>query len=220
MAYSIAKKKSILESVKFAKEFSYEAIKYSQKIGSGVKITSPKKDQIKTELDSAIKEFQGMNNVHLLIPECQTNFVFARQNSKSTSDVIGIAGRIVKTGKSLVVAGELEYGGSRHVASAVLSMQKKFPQIRSALNIRFDERLLKKFQKAKSRISNYDRVREPLKIKLKENSSISWGVQSAIKNSNLPPDIIYHKGDFGKEAMIIIFGKNPKDVVAKISKIL
>jgi hydroxymethylpyrimidine/phosphomethylpyrimidine kinase len=220
LAYSIAKKKSIVESVKFAKEFSYEAIKSAQKLGSGIKITNPKKDQIKAELDFAIKELQGMNNVYSLIPECQTNFVFARQNSKSINDIVGVSGRIVKSGKKLVVAGELEYGGSRHVASAVLSMQKKFPQIRSALNIRFDQKIVKKFQRTKNGIASYDRAKEPLKTKLKENSSISWGVQSAIKNSKIPPDIIYHKGDFGKEAMIIVFGKNPKDVVVKISKIL
>jgi len=33
------------------------------------------------------------------------------------------------------------------------------------------------------------------------------------------PDIIYHKGDIGKEPMILIFGKNPDDVIRKVSKL-
>lgn len=219
LAYSIAQKKSISESVKFAKEFVYQAIKSSQGLGHGIKITNPKRDTIKAELRSAINEFENLNGIHTLIPECQTNFVFAKQNSKSLTDIVGVAGRIVRAGNKVVVAGDLEYGGSRHVATAVLTMQKKFPQIRAALNLRFDEKLIKKFQKT-NKISSYDRTKEPLSSKLKENSSIVWGIQTAIKNSKYPPDVIYHKGDFGKEPMIIVFGKNPKEVITKISKVL
>ena len=34
------------------------------------------------------------------------------------------------------------------------------------------------------------------------------------------PDVIYHKGDFGKEPMIMVFGRNPDDVLKKILKII
>ena len=45
-------------------------------------------------------------------------------------------------------------------------------------------------------------------------------VKYAIKNSKKAPDVIFHKGDFGKEPMIIVFGKNPDDVLKNISKII
>lgn len=219
LAYSLAQKKPLLESVKFAKKFAYDAIKESEALGHGIKITNPKKDTIKAELSSAIRDFVSLGGVYLLIPEVQTNFVFAKQNAKSINDIVGVAGRIVKAGNRVIVAGDLEYGGSRHVASAVLAMQKKFPKIRSALNLRFDQETLRKFQKF-STTSSYDRTKEPAKSKLKENSTISWGIRETIKNSKHPPDVIYHMGDFGKEPMIIVFGKNPEDVVGKVSKIL
>lgn len=218
LAYSIAQKKPLLESAKFAKEFVYRAIKSSQRVGHGIKITEPT-DTILVELDSAIKEFQSLKNVFSLIPEVQTNFVFSKQNPKSLNDIAGVSGRIVRSGKNVLVAGDLEYGGSRHVASAVFTMQKKFPQIRSALNIKFDEKLIKKFQRQNT-VSNYDRTQEPPKSKLKEGSSISWGIHHAIKKSKSPPDVVYHKGDYGKEPMIIVFGKTPRDVVSKIANIL
>jgi hydroxymethylpyrimidine/phosphomethylpyrimidine kinase len=102
----------------------------------------------------------------------------------------------------------------------VLGMQKKFPKIRSAINIRYDESLIKKCAKNKFKIASYDRNTEPESSKARENSSISWGVSRAIKKLSTPPDIIYHKGDFGKEPMIIVFGINPSNVIDKISKIL
>jgi hydroxymethylpyrimidine/phosphomethylpyrimidine kinase len=71
-------------------------------------------------------------------------------------------------------------------------------------------------QSAKYKILSYDRTREPKRTRLKENSTISWGIQSAAKNSSAPPDAVYHRGDVGKEPMIILFGKNPEDVLAKV----
>ena len=45
-------------------------------------------------------------------------------------------------------------------------------------------------------------------------------MKNAIKNSKNPPDIVYHKGDFGKEPMIIVFGETPDTVIKKILKII
>lgn len=217
LAYSIAQKSNVFDAAKFAKQFTYHAITSAKKLGKGVKITKP--DPIRTELSLAINQFQNISGISGLIPECQTNFVFAKSKAKSIKDILGIAGRIVKTAKTVTTAGSLEYGGSKHVATAVLTMQKKFPQIRSALNLRYDQGVVKKFAKYHT-VSSYDRVKEPKSIKSKENSSISWGINFAIKNSSAPPDVIYHKGDWGKEAMIIVFGNNPQQVLDKISKII
>lgn len=219
LGYAIASKNTLSDAVKFAKNFTYQSIENSLVLGHGIKMTNPR-DRIRKDLSSAIIEFENLKNSYRFIPECQTNFVYSKQNPKSVSDVLGVSGRIVKAGRRLVIAGNLEYGGSRHVATAVLTMQKKFPKIRSAMNIRYDQKIIEKFQKTKNRILSYDRADEPARTKNKENSSISWGIENAIKDSKSAPDIIYHMGDVGKEPMIIIFGENPKQVVTKISKIL
>ena len=218
LGYAVASN-TFSDAVKFAKKFTYQSIENSQGLGHGIKMTNPK-DKIRKDLSSAIIEFENLRNSYRFIPECQTNFVYSKQNPKSVSDVLGVSGRIVKAGRRLVIAGDLEYGGSRHVATAVLTMQKKFPKIRSAINIRYDQKIIEKFQKTKNRILSYNRADEPAKTKNKENSSILWGIESAIKDSKSAPDIIYHMGDVGKEPMIIIFGENPKQVVTKISNIL
>jgi len=220
LAYGVAKKQTMRDSVVFAKQFAYDAIRFSAKLGHGIRTTNPIGDKTKSDLGIAIKEFGNLDGVFLLIPECQTNFVFAKESAKSTNDVVGVLGRIVRAGDQVRMAGDLEYGASRHVASAVLAIQKKFPHVRSALNLRYDENLIQKFAKMKYKISRYDRKTEPRNTKLKENSSISWGIKDAIKNASSSPDIIYHRGDFGKEPMIIVFGRNPKQVVSKIAKIL
>ncbi len=46
---------------------------------------------------------------------------------------------------------------------------------------------------------------------------MAWGITNSLKTKLT--DIIYNKGDIGKEPMILIFGKNPKDVIRKVSKL-
>jgi hydroxymethylpyrimidine/phosphomethylpyrimidine kinase len=67
------------------------------------------------------------------------------------------------------------------------------------------------------KVISYDRKKESKSSKQKENSSISWGISNYLKSTK--PDIIFHKGDMGKEPMIIVFGTNPEQVVKKILSI-
>jgi len=220
MIFAISNKKTIHESVKFAKKFAQDSIKNSIKVGNGIRITNiQKKEKINLELSLSINEFVKIKNIYKNIPECQTNFVYSKPKPKSIKDILGLSGRIVKAGKEVIVAGNLTYGGSKHVATALLVVNKKFPDIQSAINLKYEKSIISKIKKLKFSVSSYDRVKESNHNKIKE-SSVEWGIDNAIKNLKLPPDIIFHKGDFGKEPMIIIFGEKPKSILKKLSKIV
>ncbi len=219
MIFSLAQGKSILESAKFAQKFTFDSIRGAQKVGKGLAITHKKSDFRYFELSDAINKFIELKNISQRIPECQTNFVFSKNSPKSIKDVLGISGRIVKTGNSVTRVGSLEYGGSKHVAAAILAVNKKFSHFRSAINLKLQKETITKLEKNGFTVKNYDRTKEPKLVKNKEGSSIKWGITSVLKDSKEPPDAIYHKGDFGKEPMIIIFGETPNSVVEKISKI-
>ena len=65
----------------------------------------------------------------------------------------------------------------------------------------------------------YSRQEEKVENKSIEGMSISWGIKKALDKD---PDakIVYHDGDYGKEPMIIIFGKNPEEILDKIKIII
>ena len=217
MTESLAKGLPISKAVKIAKKFVYQSIKNSINIGKGINITHQEIPKDALSLHNSIDEFRQIKNIHRVIPECQTNFVFAKTNPKTINDVLGISGRLVKTGKEIEIAGQIVYGGSQHVASAVIEVNKKFPEILSCINIKYDKKIILKAKKLGLTVLSYDRIKEPKKIKSKENSSIIWGVANSLKNKC--PDLIYHKGDIGKEAMILIFGIDPSNVIKKVSKL-
>ena len=217
IAVSLAKGNTMHNAVKTAKDYVYQSIRNSKNIGKGVNITHKNISNGMRELSDSINHFKQIKNIYKIIPECQTNFVFAKKNPKGIMDVLGISGRLVKSGKDVVTAGEIVYGGSQHVGTAVIQVSKKFPEIRSGLNIKYDPKIISKAKKSKFTVLSYDRSKEPKKSKQKENSSISWGISNSLNAKS--PDVIYHKGDIGKEAMILIFGKNPSEVIQKVSKL-
>ncbi len=218
MTFAISDGRTIRQSVKFSKEFATNSIRNAKNIGKGIKITNVKDSTI-SELSQAIDEFVEIRDIHKNIPECQTNFVYSKLRPKSTRDILGLSGRIVKVGKTVTVAGSLTYGGSEHVAAALLSVNKKFPKVCSAINLKYHDAIISKATRLDFIVSSYDRHKEPSEIK-RHDSTIKWGIQNAIKDSRIPPDVIYHRGDFGKEPMIIVFGDTPQNVLKKILKII
>ena len=213
----LAKQYTLNQAVKIAKNYVYNSIKSSKNIGKGVRITYTTNSNEKMELIESIKNFKQIKNVYKTIPECQTNFVYSKINPKTIKDVLGVSGRLVKSGKEVVTAGEIMYGGSHHVATAVIQVNRKFPNIRSGLNIKFNPKIISKARSCGLTVLKYDRSKEPKKSKQQEGSSIKWGIKHALKSKS--PDLIYHKGDMGKEPMILIFGEKPNDIIKKISKI-
>ena len=111
LAVCIARKMNFRDSVEFAKKFTIDSIKNAKKVGKGIPVTQAKDyDLNKKNLKKAIDEFTKTKNAYSLILECQTNFVFSKQIPISIKDVVGVSGRIVKSGTSVIVVGDLEYG--------------------------------------------------------------------------------------------------------------
>jgi hydroxymethylpyrimidine/phosphomethylpyrimidine kinase len=217
LTVSLAKQYTLNQAAKIAQNYVYNSIKNSKNIGKGVRITHTAISNEKMELIESINNFKRIRNVYKIIPECQTNFVCSKKNPKTIRDVLGVSGRLVKSGKEVVTAGEITHGGSHHVATAVIQVNKKFPNIRSGLNIKFNPKIISKARSCGLTVLTYDRSKEPKKSKQQEGSSIKWGINHALKSKS--PDLIYHKGDMGKEPMILIFGEKPNDIIKKISKI-
>ncbi|GIU71600.1 MAG: bifunctional hydroxymethylpyrimidine kinase/phosphomethylpyrimidine kinase [Candidatus Nitrosocaldaceae archaeon] len=209
----IAKGFDLINACSIANRYTRHAIENSYAIGKGLFIPSllDYVDDNMLELQRAIDIIETMPNFHLLIPETQTNFAYMKDNS-----IFAVKGRIVKFGR-YAKAGSIAKDASKHVADALLTASK-YSNFRSAINIRYDEEIIKIAKELGMKIQSYDRSKEPKEFKDKEGMSIKWGIEQAFANDK--PDMVYHKGDLGKEPMIIIFGKEPMDVINKIEKIL
>jgi Hydroxymethylpyrimidine/phosphomethylpyrimidine kinase len=209
-----------------ANKYVHNSIVNTVKIGKGIPVNNPIslmyeescRYKVIDELADAVDQLTSTKNFEKLIPESQSNIVYAIPNANNIDDVAGVNGRIVKAGDRSVPTSGIKFGASRHVASSILEYMKTNQLVRSALNIKNEKRILDKCNRL-FRVTHYERKWEPKTIKNREGRSISWGVSTAL-SKNPDADIIYHTGDMGKEPMIIIFGQNPQEVVDKVKSIL
>lgn len=220
VTFAMAKDRSVIRAAKFARKFVETHIIDSARVGRGISITGVGSASHVARLGGAIRSFCAMRHAHTLIPECQSNFVLAPTDSSALSDILGVRGRIVRAGTSLVVAGNITRGGSRHVASALATMRESFPTVASCINIKRTDQTLAAIKQLKLRAVTYARTQEPKSQSGREGTTMVWGVRRAVSGLRDAPDIVHNAGSHGKEPMVLVFGRSPDDVLGKVRKII
>jgi hydroxymethylpyrimidine/phosphomethylpyrimidine kinase len=227
IAAELAKGRDIEKAVSNAKDFITKAIRFGFDIGHGFGPVNPmaylyneaERYQVIENLKEAIAILEAHKEFSALIPETQANIAMALPFADSTIDVAAIPGRIVKIGKGVKAFSYPEFGASSHVAKTILTAKKYDDSIRAGLNIKYSEKIIEACKNLGWIVSSYDRRKEPNKVKRTEGMSVSWGTDQAIKKVGKVPDVIYHKGDWGKEPMITLLGKNSVEVAKMAIKL-
>lgn len=163
-------------------------------------------------IEKAIEILQKSEEFAGFIPEVRSNIVMAREHAANITDVAGIPGRITTVHGKAKAFTKPEFGASSHMARLVLSMMKHDPAKRSAMNLIYNSKIIEICRKLGLKISFYDRRDEPEAVQQVEGGTISWGVKTAIKKIGDVPDVIYHKGAWGKEPSISLIGETAVDV--------
>jgi len=110
-----------------------------------------------------------------VMPEVSVNVAYAPEGAKSVEDVVAIPGRIVRVRGQARSFMRPEYGASTHLAAILLEAERKRPDLRAAMNLRYDERISKVLAKMRVKkltighsypASSQDKVLGALKTKL------------------------------------------------------
>jgi len=226
IATLLARGESMPNAVRRAKDFISMAIKFGLNIGEGTGPTNPfayvlkemERYHVVQELKRALEMLKEAK-VGRLIPEVSSNLGYALPYALENEDIAAFPGRIVCYGDSVAAVGSPEFGASRHVSNIILTVMRFNPDCRSAMNIRYSEELVEQIERSEFLVGHFDRRNEPKKIKEREGSSLEWGVGEVLKKMRRVPDLIYDKGDVGKEPMVRVLGRTPMEVVEKVRKV-
>lgn len=227
IAAGLAKGKEPLAAIREAKEFVARAIRFGLEVGRGHGPVNPmatlfneaERYRVIRALREAVALLERSPIASKLVPEVQMNLAFALPYATSREDVAAIPGRIARIDGGVKASCPPEFGASGHVANTVLAAMKFDGSMRSAMNVRYSEEVLEACRKLGYAISHYDRALEPPEVKAREGGTTAWGAEYAIRSLGRVPDAIYHKGDWGKEPMVTLLGKDPIDVVEKALKL-
>jgi len=229
IAAELAKKTEIPTAVEIAKKIVTLGIKFGLNIGKGYGPVNPmahlyresSRYKALIDLEKAKTLLEAQSEIATLVPEVGMNIAVAIPYAEGTDDVAAIEGRIVKTCEGARAVGNPKFGCSSHLAKYIIEIVRHDQRKRAAINLKFSEEILKALEKRGMTVSLYDRGKEPEEVKRIEGMTIPWGVKEAIKRFGKPPDVIYHRGDIGKEPMILVFGEqafNLAKLVAQLAK--
>jgi hydroxymethylpyrimidine/phosphomethylpyrimidine kinase len=222
----LARGESLERAVEKAEWFIEISFKGAAKVGSGRIPVNPlaflyKKSEaadVIAQVEAAARMIEENISFLPFIAEVGTQIGMALPFPTGHKDVAAIEGRIVKIRDRLRAVGPGRFGASRHIANIILTAVKHDPEIRAAMNLHYDPRLVEAFRKIGFEAVEVDRRREPFEIKHVEGRSLSWGTEEAIRSAGRVPDVIYDRGEVGKEPMMRILGRDAVEVVEKALK--
>ncbi|MBW1952749.1 MAG: bifunctional hydroxymethylpyrimidine kinase/phosphomethylpyrimidine kinase [Deltaproteobacteria bacterium] len=223
LATMLAQGLALPEAVNQARELVAQAIIYGLSLGRGRGPVNPyapfarelDRYRVLQQLAAAASWLQA-GGIETLIPEVQSNLGYATLFAAGPSDVAAFPGRILKGPQGLIIPRAPEFGASRHIAAVILTALRTHPQLRAAMNIRFFEEVERLAPLLHFKVASFDRSHEPPDIKAKEGSTLAWGVASVLKPGEPAADLIYDRGEWGKEPMIRVLGPDPISVAEKV----
>jgi len=213
----------IKDAIERAKGFIHTAIHFALPLGKGHGPANPyapfardkERYRVLEALNKALTRLQEAS-VGDLIPEVQSNLGYGLPFAETHNDVAAFPGRLVRLGKSIVAVDGPAFGASRHMATVVLTAMRRNPEFRSAMNIRFSEARINQCRALGWRVGSFDRAHEPKDVKEREGGTLEWGTETVLSQGGEIPDIIFDRGEAGKEPMIRVLGRTPEEVVDKV----
>ncbi len=220
IAAGLARGLRIPRAVEEAKRLITLAIKFGLNIGKGHGPVNPlahlyreaSRHRVFLCVDEARALLEASPSVSGVTPEVGMNVAMAIPYPEGPEDIAALPGRMVKALNGVRAVMPPRFGASSHLARYILEISRYDPSKRAAVNIRFSEEALRLLEGRGLTTSYYEREREPEDIKRKEGMTIPWGVKEAYKRLGRPPDVIYHRGDVGKEPMIVLLGRDAREL--------
>ena len=179
----------------------------------------------KIEVINQIKEIYNYisksKKFSVLIPEVRMNISGSLPSAATKEEIAGIEGRITIINGYPHASGEIKFGTSDHTARLILSAREFDKSTNFVTNLKYNPDWIKIIQD-NTDLDLHEIIREnqPSEIKKKEFSTMQWLIKESVERSGRIPDIIWDKGAMGKEPIIRLFGKNSKNMIEKLEKII
>ncbi|RDD53412.1 MAG: bifunctional hydroxymethylpyrimidine kinase/phosphomethylpyrimidine kinase [Candidatus Korarchaeota archaeon NZ13-K] len=216
IAAELAKGRSIRDAFRTAKLLVTEAIRYGIPVGGGHGPLNPMAQLYKeserystvVRVAEAVRVLESIEDARRIAPEVGMNVAMSLPYADGPEDVAAVPGRIRLVGRRLRASAHPEFGASRHLAGYILTARGYDPSVRAALNIAYSDETLDRLREMGLRISWYDRREEPPEVKAREGATVPWGMRVAVERIGRLPDVVFHTGDWGKEPMIVLIGRD------------
>jgi hydroxymethylpyrimidine/phosphomethylpyrimidine kinase len=185
------------------------AVRYSLDVGEGpgavhhmVAVRDRAERQPTAErVESVVAAFVE-EDVSLVVPEVGLNVVGATPYAETPAECAAVEGRITRTRSGVKPNRGVRFGASSHVARFLLAAREFDPDLRFAVNCRFDDDVEGVLETLSWPVVEYDRGDEPDTAKSAEGNTMQWGARQAFQDAEETPVAVVDRGEVGKEAIV------------------
>jgi len=158
-------------------------------------------------------------DVSPLVPEVGMNVVGALPYAEETGETAAVEGRITRTTSGVKPNRGVRFGASSHVARFLLEAREYHPDLRYAVNVRFDERVEAALAALGGEVAEYDRAEEPDEVAAEEGSTMQWAARRVFDREEHPVAVV-DRGDHGKEPITKVVGETPQRTAERVVTVL
>jgi len=171
-----------------------------------------------TDVAEVVEAFVD-RDVSRLVPEVGMNVVGATEYAEAVGETAAIEGRITRTLSGVAPNRGVRLGASSHVARFLLAAREFDPDLRFAVNCRFDEETAAATAALDGPVTEYAREDEPEDA----SGTMGWGARQAFGavDADAPtPVAVLDRGDVGKEAIVKVVAETPERLGERVFTLL
>jgi len=206
--------------------FMERAVRYSLDVGQGpgavhhLAALREAADRHRTMTDVAeVVEAFVDRDVSRLVPEVGMNVVGATAYAEAVGETAAVEGRITRTFSGVAPNRGVRLGASSHVARFLLAAREFDPDLRFAVNCRFDDETEAATAELDGPVTEYDRDAEPDGA----SGTMGWGARQAfgaVDADDPTPAAVLDRGAVGKEAIIKVVAETPAELGDRVFTLL
>ncbi|MFB6142643.1 MAG: bifunctional hydroxymethylpyrimidine kinase/phosphomethylpyrimidine kinase [Halorientalis sp.] len=159
-------------------------------------------------------------DVGALVPEVGMNVVGATPYAEVPEEVAAVEGRITRTRSGVKPNRGVRAGASSHVARFLLACREFDPDLRFAVNCRFDDQVEAALDALDGGVAAYERSEEPEAVKAREGATQQWGARRAFERADDTPVAVVDRGEVGKEAIVKLLASDADALVERTFTLL
>ncbi|WP_338727262.1 bifunctional hydroxymethylpyrimidine kinase/phosphomethylpyrimidine kinase [Haladaptatus sp. DJG-WS-42] len=227
IAARLAHGDSLADAVSAGVSFMTRAVRYPLDVGQGPgavhHLVSLRNQAAREETAEAVEGIVQQfveADVRALVPEIGMNVVGATPFAESVSETAAVEGRITRTLTGVKPNRGVRFGASSHVARFLLGAREAVPELRFAVNCRFDEDVEAALTELEWSLAEFNRSVEPEDLKTEEGNTMGWGARRAFSGDGDTPVAVIDRGEVGKEPIVKLVAEDPDTLAARTLDLL
>lgn len=221
IAARLARGEKLEGAVQGALDFMERAVRYPLDVGEGPGSVHhladlrnrAEREPTSEEVQKIVERFVEVD-LSALVPEVGMNVIGATPYAERVDETAAVEGRITRTMSGIRSNGGVRFRVSSHVARFLLAAREVDPDLRFAVNCRFNAEVEAALDALESPIAEFDRSEEPDAVKGEEGSTMDWGVRQAFGGEETPTAVI-DRGEVGKEAILKLVAPDPETLIIR-----